>query len=61
MTEANYRKWQCTTCGEVYDEAKGDPESGIAPGTRFEDIPEEWICPNCGATKDALIPDEDLA
>ncbi len=59
MTEANYRKWQCTTCGEVYDEAKGDPESGIAPGTRFEDIPEEWICPNCGATKDAFIPYED--
>jgi len=56
MTEANYRKWQCSTCGEVYDEALGDPESGIAPGTRFEDIPEEWICPNCGATKDLFVP-----
>ena len=56
MTEANYRKWQCSTCGEVYDEALGDPESGIAPGTRFEDIPEDWICPNCGATKDLFVP-----
>ena len=55
MPEANYRKWQCSTCGEVYDEALGDAESGIAPGTRFEDIPDRWMCPNCGATKDTLV------
>ena len=44
--------WVCTVCGYVYDEAKGDPDSGIAPGTKFEDIPEEWVCPVCGVGKD---------
>ena len=55
MTETTYRKWQCSTCGEIYDEALGDPSGGIAPGTRFEDIPDSWMCPNCGATKDAYV------
>jgi rubredoxin len=41
----------CTICGYVYDPAQGDPDSGIAPGTAFEDIPEDWVCPVCGATK----------
>ncbi|EPZ16286.1 hypothetical protein M622_13740 [Thauera terpenica 58Eu] len=53
---APYRKWQCDTCGEIYDEALGCPESGIAAGTRFEDLPDDWICPNCGATKDNFSP-----
>lgn len=45
------RKFLCLVCGHVYDEAQGDPESGIAPGTRWEDIPDDWTCPDCGVTK----------
>lgn len=45
-------KWECIVCGYVYDEAKGDPDSGIAPGTRWEDIPEDWTCPDCGVGKE---------
>lgn len=45
------RQYKCTTCDHLYDEAKGDPETGIAPGTRWEDVPAEWSCPECGATK----------
>jgi rubredoxin len=46
--------WQCTICQYVYDPAEGDPENGIAPGTRFEDIPDDWVCPLCGAGKDSF-------
>lgn len=45
-------KYVCEPCGYVYDPAEGDPDGGIAPGTAFEDIPEDWVCPVCGATKD---------
>ena len=45
-------KWECTVCGYIYDPAEGDPDSGIAPGTRFEDIPDDWVCPDCGVEKD---------
>ena len=45
------QKYQCTICGFVYDPEEGDPDSGIAPGTPFEDIPEDWYCPVCGVTK----------
>jgi rubredoxin-NAD+ reductase len=45
-------KWICKVCGWVWDEALGDPESGIPPGTRFEDIPDDWLCPDCGVGKD---------
>ena len=45
------RRWQCFFCGFIYDEAEGIPEDGIAPGTRWEDIPEDWSCPTCGAAK----------
>ena len=44
-------KYVCTVCGYVYDPEKGDPDGGIAPGTKFEDIPDEWVCPLCGASK----------
>ncbi|MEI7542306.1 MAG: rubredoxin [bacterium] len=44
-------KWECTVCGYVYDPAKGDIDSGIAPGTPFEKIPDSWSCPECGASK----------
>jgi rubredoxin len=45
-------KWECVVCGYVYDPAKGDPEHGVAVGTRFEDLPAGWVCPDCGAEKD---------
>lgn len=45
------KKFECSVCGYIYDPAVGDPESGIAPGTLFEDLPEEWVCPVCGADK----------
>ena len=45
------KKWKCRFCGHIYDEAKGDAETGIPPGTRFEDLPADWLCPNCGAAK----------
>ncbi|HPF87798.1 MAG TPA: rubredoxin [Candidatus Limiplasma sp.] len=45
------KEYVCSVCGYVYDEAKGIPEAGIAPGTRWEDLPEDWVCPLCGATK----------
>jgi len=45
-------KWECVVCGYIYDPAKGDPEHGVAPGTRFEDLPADWVCPVCGAEKD---------
>ena len=43
--------WKCIVCGYVYDEAAGEPDDGIAPGTRWEDVPEGWACPDCGVTK----------
>ena len=46
-----YRCWMCVVCGFIYDEAEGLPEDGIAPGTRWEDIPDSWCCPDCGVTK----------
>ena len=45
-------KYQCTVCGYIYDPEKGDPDGGIAPGTPFEEIPDDWVCPVCGAEKD---------
>ncbi|WP_326666062.1 rubredoxin [Streptomyces sp. NBC_00385] len=45
------KTWQCLVCGWIYAEADGWPEEGIAPGTRWEDIPEDWSCPDCGAAK----------
>ena len=46
------KKYVCDVCGWVYDEALGAPEQGIAPGTKFEDLPEDFICPLCGVDKD---------
>jgi rubredoxin len=42
----------CSVCGYVYDPAEGDPDNGIEPGTKFEDLPDDWACPVCGASKD---------
>lgn len=53
------RKYSCQYCSHIYDEALGDPDSGIAPGTKFEDIPDDWMCPECGAEKSAYELIED--
>ena len=50
-------KYICTVCGYVYDPAVGDPENSIAAGTAFEDLPDDWVCPVCGATKDQFEPE----
>lgn len=52
-------KYVCTVCGWIYDPAVGDPDNGVAPGTSFEDIPEDWVCPLCGVGKDEFEPTED--
>ena len=46
------KKYVCDLCGYVYDPLAGDPDSGIAPGTAFEDLPDDWVCPLCGASKE---------
>lgn len=50
------KKYKCDACDYIYDPAIGDPDSGIAPGTAFEDIPDDWSCPDCGVTKDDFTP-----
>ena len=50
------KKYECSVCGYIYDPAKGDPDGKIKPGTAFEDIPNDWVCPVCGASKDQFIP-----
>lgn len=56
MSDQPYRKYICSLCGFIYDEAQGDPDGGLAPGTRFEDIPDDWSCPDCGVSKDMFEP-----
>ncbi|HEX4895735.1 MAG TPA: rubredoxin [Solimonas sp.] len=46
-----FKKWRCLICDYVYDEALGAPNDGIAPGTRWADVPDSWTCPDCGAAK----------
>ena len=48
------KKYECEPCGYIYDEAAGDPDNGIAPGTAFADIPDDGVCPVCGLGKDAF-------
>jgi rubredoxin len=50
------KKWRCTLCGYIYDPAAGDPDGGVAPGTAFEDVPDDWVCPMCGAAKSEFEP-----
>jgi rubredoxin len=45
-------KYVCTVCGYVYDPEQGDPDNGVNPGTKWEDVPDDWECPVCGASKD---------
>lgn len=53
LKEDHIMKYECP-CGYIYDPAVGDPDSGIAPGTAFADIPEDWVCPVCGLGKDSF-------
>lgn len=55
MADLPYRKYQCEPCGSIYDEALGIPDMGIAPGTRWEDVPEDFMCPDCGAPKSEYV------
>jgi rubredoxin len=52
------KKWQCIVCGFIYDEAEGLPDEGIEAGTKWEDIPEDWCCPECGVSKDDFEMEE---
>ncbi|MGD9140016.1 MAG: rubredoxin [bacterium] len=49
-------KYRCKICGYVYDPGRGDPDNGVKPGTSFEDIPDSWVCPACGAPKESFEP-----
>lgn len=53
------KKYECNVCGYVYDPEVGDPESGIQPGTPFEALPEDWVCPLCGVGKEDFSPVEE--
>ena len=56
---SDFKKYECVICGFIYDEAEGLPDDGIAPGTRWEDIPEDWECPDCGISKSDFDPYEE--
>ncbi|HIB28750.1 MAG TPA: rubredoxin [Candidatus Thioglobus sp.] len=46
------KTYKCMVCGWIYDEVTGSPKEGIEPGTKWDDVPEDWVCPDCGVTKD---------
>ena len=48
------QKWVCVVCGYIYDPEAGDPSQGVEPGTAFEALPDDWVCPDCGVGKDQL-------
>ena len=50
------QKWRCTICRYIYEPAEGDPDNGIAQGTPFAELPGDWVCPLCGASKDLFEP-----
>ena len=53
-------KWKCSICGHIYDEKEGDPTANIAPGTLFEDLPGDWVCPVCGAARNMFVKVEEV-
>ena len=53
-----YKSWLCEVCGYIYSEAAGDEDHGLAPGTRWQDVPEDWECPDCGAGKSDFVMTE---
>jgi rubredoxin len=54
--EKGMRSYECTACGYVYDPEEGDPDGGAQPGTPFEELPDDWVCPNCAVEKDMFEP-----
>jgi len=50
------QKYECTVCGYIYDPEKGDPTQNVEPGTAFDDLPDDWTCPDCGVAKDQFVP-----
>jgi len=56
--EKDMKKQECTVCGYVYNPEEGDPDNGVPSGTAFEDLPDDWVCPDCGASKDMFEPVE---
>lgn len=59
LEENKMKKYRCPTCDYIYDPALGDPEADIAPGTAFEDLPDDWVCPDCGEPKEEFEPVEE--
>jgi rubredoxin len=55
---ATEQQWICESCGFIYDPEEGDPDGGVPPGTPFEEIPDDWVCPVCGARKRDFAPYE---
>ena len=56
VMETKAKMWRCTVCGYIYDMDEGDPDNGVPPGTPFELVPVQWVCPVCGASKDKFEP-----
>ncbi len=52
------KRYVCDLCGYVYDPSDGDPEGNVAPGVSFEELPADWVCPACGASKEDFSPEE---
>jgi rubredoxin len=52
VSDEGFKVWMCIICGWIYDEEKGAPEEGLKPGMRWEDVPDYWVCPDCGAGKE---------
>ena len=50
------KSYECTACGYVYDPEQDDPDAGVKPGTPFEELPDDWVCPNCGVGKEMFDP-----
>jgi len=57
--DKKWKKFRCILCGYVYDPKKGDPDNGIDPGTSFEELPDDWVCPVCFAGKEEFEPEEE--
>jgi rubredoxin len=57
--EYGMQRYVCDVCGYIYDPDEGDPDNGVEPGTPFESIPEDWVCPMCGASKEEFSPEEE--
>lgn len=54
-TGGDYKTWVCLICGWTYEEERGCPEEGLPPGTRWQDVPDDWTCPDCGAVKEDFM------